>query len=630
MGGGNPHAPVLGLRAQWLAAARCRTRGAMLLVRPLLLCVACALPLAGVTAQVTFVDARATGANNGTSWADAYVDLNAALAATTAGEVWVAAGTYRPAPPNGSRAASFALRSGVALFGGFAGTETLRHQRRPEAQPTILSGDLNGDDGPNWAGMQENSLSVVTARNVDGTAVLDGFVVRAAYAGFAMAGGVGVDAASPVVRGCAIQTCMSGHGGGVLHVNGGTLVLEDCRLEGNYASYGNGGGLYAGTGTTARVARCRFTANLAKGSSAANGGAVHVDLGATLLASDCAFVRNEANYRFGPGFYPASGGAISTLGVGCVLERCLFLGNLSDAGGALYAYKDATIRDCVFDANRAVKAATSGGAGGAILAGWATTVTITGTTIWGNSATEDGGGIYASTATLCTLANDVLWGNRDVSGSVGQSQCKGTRQRWCCVQNMLVPPAGGDPVDPLKFPDCTDRDPRCVDPLGPDRAAGTEDDDFQLQAGSPCIDRGDPAFATTALDRARSPRVLDGDLDRVMRTDLGAFEHAPARLALAVTPLPNGGHRVQAGLTGAAGLQAFLAAGRPGVPFLLPPAGPIYVDAGAPFVVVPAGTIPNALAFDAPPGAFDLVLQVLAASGGGAVVASNPEAFSVR
>ena len=73
---------------------------------------------AGMAQTVIDVDADATGANNGTSWTDAYTNLQAALTAAIAGnQIWVAAGAYRPAVPGGLRTASFQLKNGVALYG---------------------------------------------------------------------------------------------------------------------------------------------------------------------------------------------------------------------------------------------------------------------------------------------------------------------------------------------------------------------------------------------------------------------------------------------------------------------------------------------------------------------------------
>ena len=133
---------------------------------------------------VIYVNHDADGINNGTTWANAFTELQSALGVAEAGdEIWVAAGTYTPAPPNGSRTATFELKDAVGLYGGFRATEAHRDERDPSTHATILSGDLNQDDAdvPNAAELAnettraENSYHVVTASGVDATAVLDGF-----------------------------------------------------------------------------------------------------------------------------------------------------------------------------------------------------------------------------------------------------------------------------------------------------------------------------------------------------------------------------------------------------------------------------------------------------------------------
>jgi hypothetical protein len=111
--------------------APCIATGAALLI-----CLAEPTAALGVT---VYVDANATGANNGSSWSDAYVSLQTALTAATAGqELWVANGTYKPST-GADRDATFSLKNGVALYGGFAGGNSLNY---PAARHSAVSAIL--------------------------------------------------------------------------------------------------------------------------------------------------------------------------------------------------------------------------------------------------------------------------------------------------------------------------------------------------------------------------------------------------------------------------------------------------------------------------------------------------------
>ena len=101
------------------------------------------------TQGILFVNATATGVNDGSSWIDAFTDLQDALAvADTDQEIWMAAGTYKPHISD--RIVFFEItKNGTTIYGGFNGTETQLSQRDFRTNETILSGDLLGNDNTN-------------------------------------------------------------------------------------------------------------------------------------------------------------------------------------------------------------------------------------------------------------------------------------------------------------------------------------------------------------------------------------------------------------------------------------------------------------------------------------------------
>jgi len=109
-------------------------------------------------------------------------------------DIWVAAETYFPDEdannPNGTgdQDASFELHNNVHIRGGFVGDEQNLGEWDPAtAAPTILSGDLNGDDIFSFTTdplvltfdeYDDNSEHVVRAEDVDSSAVLDSVTIR--------------------------------------------------------------------------------------------------------------------------------------------------------------------------------------------------------------------------------------------------------------------------------------------------------------------------------------------------------------------------------------------------------------------------------------------------------------------
>ena len=147
------------------------------------------LSLTWVHAQtVVYVDQNATGNDDGTTWTDAYTNLDTALSRydyLSVDEIWVAEGTYTPGDGS-DRSASFGTNPDVTrpnLYGGFNGTETERGQRDPRLHETILSGDLQGNDNGNLSlsesTRQDNVYNVV---KFGSSGTLDGFVIEGGHA----------------------------------------------------------------------------------------------------------------------------------------------------------------------------------------------------------------------------------------------------------------------------------------------------------------------------------------------------------------------------------------------------------------------------------------------------------------
>jgi len=214
--------------------------------------------------RVIFVDANATGSNDGTSWTDAYNYLRDALNNSQAGdEIWVADGTYYPdedaAEPNGTDEpnASFELVGKVAVYGGFAGDEESLFERNLEQCKSILSGDIDAEDIESLPEGETiysgNSYHVVTGAD---DALLDGFTVTEGYIGEAnIPGGAGVycDGTSPVIKNCIITNNFAkadSFGGGIYAAGASSLKLFNCLVAGNFAQKEHCGGIYqSGTGT---------------------------------------------------------------------------------------------------------------------------------------------------------------------------------------------------------------------------------------------------------------------------------------------------------------------------------------------------------------------------------------------
>lgn len=330
------------------------------------------LQAAQLSAQTTlYVHPQANGQNNGSSWLNAYRDLHTALQAAQKGDaIWVAEGIYRPSATN-DRKAFFMLKSGVRLYGGFAGTETDPGQRQAGLHVAILDGDIGipGDS-------TDNSNNILRMVNPEAGTLLDGFTLRNAVANDTLAndyepgrsgGALYIDGRNgggqPLIRHCIFLNNYSEYTGGAVFsgsfpAGSAKSVFEDCRFEGNRSGR-RGGALFHGGGGQADarpdVLRCRFYNNRSKG----NGGAFYFyDYGAkdTFRMLDCRFENNHSD-NLGGAFHE-SGRPEGTL---TKVMRCVFVDNSARIGGAFDHYSDAKISylridSCLFLRNRLRKA----------------------------------------------------------------------------------------------------------------------------------------------------------------------------------------------------------------------------------------------------------------------------------
>jgi len=425
-----------------------------------------------------YVDADATGANNGSSWDDAFVNLQDALSLARANlenlRIHVAQGVYTPDRGAdltlGDRSATFQLIDGVTLKGGFAGFgEPDPNSREIDLYETILSGDLLGNDIESpiaqidtFGGWRdeppfvENSFHVVTSRHDNPTAVLDG------------------------------------------------LTITGGNANGSYENYGAGGlsngGLFRGKGSSITVLNCTFTRNSASG----GGGGMNSWSNPTLV--NCKFIDN----------YAAVGGGMSHSRSNPTLINCTFSDNFaifhgsgSPRGGGMASSGNPTLTNCAFFRNRALRY------GGAIDSSGSPTLvncTFTENTVeesW-SSNRYIGGAIYSRDG-MVTLTNCILWGDQPDEIALD----------WQTASPMITYTniQGGWPDRPDRR-GIIDADPLFVDADGPDNIPGTEDDDLRLSPLSLCIDAGDPDYVPepNETDLAGKPRLRYG------RIDMGAYE----------------------------------------------------------------------------------------------------------
>jgi predicted outer membrane repeat protein len=377
-----------------------------------------------------YVDLAATGSGDAKSWSNAATRvqpaLDSAAAAVTAGaascEVWVAKGTYYTY--GSARTDQITLKSNVQLYGGFAGTETLRSQRDSVANVTVLSGKNAGGTTDVY-----HILRAATVTNV----IVDGFEVTGGHP----------DQANPNDRGPGLFSTsssikldhMSFHdniagaeGGAIASQNDPLFEVDHSSFTANQAGQ-RGGAIYVTGSTTVHVDNTTFTSNV----SVLGGGAILV-FNADTRVRTSTFVANRTGSQ-GGGIYQAGktltvessrfernqggdGGAIGmfTMGGACRVAGSTLLGNRGGNGGGIHISSNAGTQIFTLE-NLVIAGNESGAPGGAIArTGGSDTIVVRNATIYGNHA-PSANAFYQPAAGSFTVSNTIVWGNHVLGGT---------------------------------------------------------------------------------------------------------------------------------------------------------------------------------------------------------------------
>ena len=335
-------------------------------------------------AGTLYVKPVATGSGTCGSWANACALQTALAAASSGNEIWVSAGTYYPTSGT-DRTATFSLKSGVGVFGGFVCTETVRGGRDWTAHVTTLSGDI-GTTGVNT----DNSYHVVTASSTNAATVLDGFTITKGYE----------------------PSTDTGNGGGMYIVSGsptlGHLVFSD-----NYAYY-NGGGLF-NSGGSPDLSHVTFRRNQGSTDAGGRGGGGMYTISGAPNFSEVTFDRN-------------TGGGLFMITSTTTLNNVAFSNNQrSLPGGGMYVRgSNVTLINTTFFSNTA-------DLWGAAISIDHSRVTLQHVTIFSHTTGSDAAGLYAQGNSNVLMESSLMWANNPIQTAIyGQAVLTAT---WSVMED---------------------------------------------------------------------------------------------------------------------------------------------------------------------------------------------------
>jgi parallel beta-helix repeat protein len=511
-----------------------------------------------VSSFVVRVSPQGSDASDGSSWVLAKRTVQAGIDTASAylgGQVWVAAGTY---------VENTTLRAEIAVYGGFAGTETDLSQRNRTANVTVLDGNQAG--------------SVVTvAAGTTQTTRIDGFTIRNGSGtryGDLYGGGI-YCLSSPTIANNNITANTATYGGGIYCDRGAAPLIAGNKIIGNTTPYapvipndptsGRGGGIYSRGSAT--ITNNTITNNSALG----GGGGIECQSAGTTIISNNTITGN-AVLGYALTNAGGEGGGIDCGQVTATIESNIIMGNTSPAaggmgGGICFTLGTPTIRNNTVTGNSAAYF------GGGIDCGQCSSGSVTNNTVTGNSAYYSGGGISSSRGSLMiannrvaanrtsgkgggiycyssadTVSNNTVTGNSGPNG--GGIYCDGA---GTAIVNTIVaynssglcsgsgiPSLGHNCVygntsynySGLADPTGTNGN-ISADPVLADLSAGN----LHIQPNSPCVDAGDDSAVQAGwLDMDGQPRTLGTQVDIGADESDGTLWQAGPSLVIRVSP----------------------------------------------------------------------------------------------
>jgi len=431
--------------------------------------------------RIIYVDDDAVGANNGSSWTDAYNYLQDALAVALEGdEIRVAQGIYRPDLGGdntaGDRRATFQLINGVIIKGSYAGlSEDDPNAVNVNLYKSFLSGDLNCDDVGRWLPGRiifhiqpkgDNSCHIVTGSGVDETAILNGFTIIGGYCisddcNDEPRGGaaIRVESGRAKILSCLIIFNVSFGGDVVFNTNSNPTFIDCVFSE-------NGGGSMENIASSPEITNCTFEFSTTgmknrNGSSPALTNCVFRDnswygmenhTGSSPTLTNCKFEQNQRGLKNNSDCnavlvdckfknnedYGLSSGSNTNL----IITNCTFENN-GDGGIGSGPTCNLMLNNCLFSGNGNSRSFGGYGSG---LSSLQSDLVLYNCKFIGNVAKYDGGGIKSIASSL-RLYNCTFSDNSAESGGAMDISSDSILTLYNCIINNNSADDGGSGID---------------------------------------------------------------------------------------------------------------------------------------------------------------------------------------